>query len=165
MYKELFTLEEWYLLETAVIWMFQAIAGADGRVDVDELNAMNIIKEKAGLLENHLSGEVLSSMQYDIEHLNTIYSFDIKNIRTGLRELSDILKQKINSDESLLFKKTLLALGTIIANASGSYLTQKISDVEAQTLHELALHLRIGRTEMDKLPTVYDIMQIFDTSK
>ncbi len=77
----------------------------------------------------------------------------------ALREIAGILDSKLGPEESLSFKKYLLAIGLYIANASGDLLSSKISSVESQTLIELALYMRMSIADYRKEPTAYELMK------
>ncbi|MFC2131485.1 hypothetical protein ACFLSQ_08620 [Bacteroidota bacterium] len=158
-YREIFNKEEWETLELSIIWMFQAIAGADKNIDTQELKALTTLKEKTDNFESDLLKEVLSSFNFDVSEISDVYSIDQRELRTGLRELAFILENRIDIKESLMFKKSLLALGMYIAFASGDILLSKMSDHELQLLIELALFMKLPISDYRKSPTVLELME------
>ena len=155
--KEAFSEQEWLDLEKSIIWMFLAIAGADKRIDDNEISALTEIKKHNDKIQNQLAREILSGTDFSVSIISSFLSKDQIEIRKSLRELADLLENKIDHNSALLFKKTLLAMGTFIANASGDALLPNISNEELQTLTEISLYMRITRSEMHSEPTVEDI--------
>lgn len=155
--KEVFSSEEWLQLEKSIIWMFLAIAGADKRIDKSEIAALTEIRKHSEKIQNELARDILSGTDFSESNIASLLSKDQLEIRKELRELSEMLDNRIEHNNALLFKKTLLAMGTYIANASGDTLLPNISNEELQTLTEISLYMRISRTEMHNEPTVEDI--------
>jgi hypothetical protein len=155
--KETFTSEEWIQLEKSVVWIFLAIAGADKKIDKNELDALTEVRKHSNNISNELAKEIISTTDYSTQNIHAFLSKDQMEIRRELRELSDLLELKLKHNESLLFKKTLLAIGTYIANASGDALLPNISNEELQTLTEISLYMRISRTEIREEPNIIDI--------
>lgn len=163
MFRDLFKKEEWETLEISVMWMFQAIAGADKKIDIQELDALSFVKDNAHKLDSELLKEILSSVKYNFDDITSIYKFDNREIKSGLREMAEILIQKISSEEALLFKKSLLVLGMYIAFASGDVLSSKMSNEESQTIVELALHMKVSISQYREEPTVQQLLIKFVT--
>jgi hypothetical protein len=159
--RDLFTQVEWETLEISVLWIFQAIAGADKKIDIHELDAIAFIQENAHKFDCELLKEVLSSVKYNIEDISDIYKIDNREINTGLRDLAELLSKKVEKHDALLFKKSLLAIGMYIAFASGDVLSSKMSNIESQTLFELSLFMKIPKVEYRKAPTVQELMNKF----
>lgn len=159
--RDLFDEEEWSTLELSVPWIFQAIAGADNKIDFLELDAMNFVQANANKFKCQLIIEILSSMKLNIEDIANIYAIDNREIKTGFSEISDILKKKLPEEEALLFKKSILAIGMYIAYASGDILSSKMSNLESQTIFELSKFMKIPRKHFHESPTAVEIMENF----
>lgn len=157
----MFSNEEWKTLEFSIIWMFQAIAGADKNIDTDELNALAVLKDKTSKFECDIMKELVPSLHVDINTISDYFEDDQKNIRIGLREVADIVDTNLSAEQSLLFKKSLLAIGMFIAYASGDVLSSKMSNDELQLLVELALFMKMSITDYRKTPTVEELMKKF----
>ncbi|ROL61207.1 hypothetical protein D9V86_07015 [Bacteroidetes/Chlorobi group bacterium ChocPot_Mid] len=160
-YKQQFTAEEWKTLEFSIIWMFQAIAGADKNIDKNELQALTTLKEKSHKFDCDIMRELIPSIHYDIDSISNYFAVDQRNIKTGLREIADIVDSNLSLDQSLLFKKSLLAIGMFIAYASGDVLSSKMSNEELQLLVELALFMKMSINDYRKTPTVEELMKKF----
>ena len=158
---ENFTHQEWTTLQFSFIWMFQAIASADGKIDVGELDAMNFIQQKADTIQNQLAKEILKSMNVNFNEVSVRYQMEPRTIRTGLRETAIIIENKLEHDDAVDFKKTLLAIGAFIANSSGDMLSSMISNEESQTLTELSLYMKLTKEEFRSSPTMIEIMESF----
>ncbi len=159
--RDLFTEEEWSTLELSVPWIFQAIAGVDNKIDFFELDAINFVQSNSNKFKCTLIKEILSSMKYNIEDIANVYAIDQREIKTGFGEITQILKKKISEEEALLFKKSVLAIGMYIAYASGDLLSSKMSNLESQTIFELAKFMKIQRAKYHESPTVVEIMGEF----
>ncbi len=162
-YRDLFSEKEWATLEISVLWIFQAVAGADKKVDVQELDALSFVQDNSDKFRNDLLKEVLSSLKYHIDNISTAYEVDTREIGVGLREMADLLEDKIPSEEALLFKKSLLAIGMYVAFASGDIFSSKMSNLESQIIIELSLYMRISKQEYRESPTVEELMKRFST--
>lgn len=161
MFRDLFTQDEWATLEISVMWMFQAIAGADKKIDIQELDALAYIQENAHKLESELLKEILSSVNYNIEDIANIYRYDQREIKSGFREMADLLATKVSPEEALIYKKSLLTVGMYVAFASGDLLSSKMSNEESQTIVELALHMKVSISQYREPPIVQDLMKKF----
>jgi uncharacterized membrane protein YjdF len=157
-FKDKFSEDEWETLQLSVIWMFQAIAGADKNIDEKELHALTTLMNKAQKFEFIFLKELLSSLRFNINEISDIYAIDQRSIKTGLRELAEILKVNFDPHEALLFKKSLLAIGMYIADVSGDLISHNISNKELQTIVELALFMKISINDYRKSPTVEELM-------
>ncbi|MBM2815465.1 MAG: hypothetical protein HW421_2227 [Ignavibacteria bacterium] len=163
-FREVFNNDEWFKLQEAVFWMFFEIAGADGKVDKNEIMALRRICDNSKLLSNQLIVEILDSIGTQIIDSFSTKRFDSSEIRNGLKEISQILIGRIDSKEAVYFKKSLIAIGAYIANSSGSYLTSMISDSEEQTLHELSLFLKLRHKDLLTFPTIIEMLKHLDTN-
>jgi hypothetical protein len=161
MFRDLFSQNEWENLEMSVIWMFQAIAGADKKIDVHELDALTFVQANAHKLESELLKEILSSVKYNAEYITSFNSFEQREIKSGLRAMAELLAKKLNPNDSLIFKKSLLTIGMYIAFASGDVLSSKMSNEESQTIVELALHMKINISQYREEPTVQQLLLKF----
>ena len=160
-YKEQFTEDEWKTLEFSIIWMFQAIAGADKNIDINELKALEMLKQKADKFECDLLKELVPSFHYDISNVSDYFAADQRSIKTGLREIAEIVDVNLSFEQALLFKKSLLAIGMFIAYASGDVISSKMSNEELQLLVELALFMKMSIKDYRKTPTVGELMKKF----
>ena len=159
MLQEQFTHQEWITLQFSFIWMFQAIAGADGKIDIDELDAMNFIQVNADSIEDKLTREILKSMNVNFHEVTVRYNIDPRTIRTGLRETANIIENKMGHDSAVDYKKTLLAIGAYVANSSGDAFSSMISNEESQTITELSLYMKLSKDEFRTTPTIWEIME------
>ncbi|MFH1051587.1 MAG: hypothetical protein V1779_11760 [bacterium] len=160
-YKELFSEEEWKTLEFSIIWMFQAVAGADKNIDTDELKALAVLKEKSEKFDCDLLKELIPSFHFDLDTIADYFTVDHRSIKTGLREIADIIDNNLSAEQAMLFKKSLLAIGMFIAYASGDVLSSKMSNDELQLLVELALFMKMSISDYRKTPTVEELMEKF----
>lgn len=160
-YRDIFEQEEWATLQLSFIWMFQAVAGTDGDIDLHELDALNNIIRKSQNFPNELARQVLTIKNYNISNVSFRYNSDSRSIKAGLKEISSIL-QKVEEPIALEFKKTLLAIGVYIANSSGEWFNYKMSNEETQTLVELSLLMKVSKKDLNTAPTVQDILKYIE---
>ncbi len=153
-----FSNEELKELELSVIWMFLAIAGADKRVDSEEIEALIYIKNNYNKIPNDLLKEIIKVWEFDKDQINDWLKVNDKEIKSKLRKIANILDKKLNKTDSLMFKKTLLALGMYVAYASGDLLSSKMSNIENQTLVELSLFMKIPIKDYRDEPTINTLM-------
>ena len=159
MFKEIFNEKEWQQLEVSIVWIFQAIAGIDKNIDKSELNAFLSIPNKIGKIDCDLLKELIKSFQFDKDTITYYQITDMEEIKRGLRHVAVLLDNKLEPAKSLLFKKSLLALGMYIAYASGDILSSKMSNIELQAIVELSLFMKISKAKYRENPLVEDIME------
>ena len=75
--------------------------------------------------------------------------------------MAELLAIKLNPNDSLIFKKSLLTIGMYIAFASGDVLSSKMSNEESQTIVELALHMKVSISQYREEPTVQQLLMKF----
>jgi hypothetical protein len=142
--KELFTSEEWQALQYSPLWVFTAVAGADGEIDDQELHALVKEVEEAPLYKIPLVREVFASVSVDFNDIMERYGADSRDVSQGLGDVADILAKKVPTEESKSFKNALIFLGVNVAQASGGFLGfgDKTSDEEKGALGLIAAVLR-----------------------
>lgn len=142
--KEAFTSEEWQILQYSPLWVFSAVAGADGEIDAQEVHALVKEVEEAPLYKTPLVREVFSSVSVDFNNIMKKYSADSRDVSEGLGDVADLLARKIPAEESKSFKNALIFLGINIAQSSGGFLGfgDKVSPEEKSALSLIAAILR-----------------------
>ena len=145
-------------MELSVLWMFQAIAGIDKKIDTLEVDALKSLKKKAKEFDCKILKQVLSSLRLDHDEIANIYTVDNREIQTGFRQMAELLDSKVSKENALLYKKSLLAMGMHVAYASGDILSSKMSNVESQKIVELALFMKMSISDYRLPPTVQDLM-------
>ncbi|MDQ1266674.1 MAG: hypothetical protein QG635_1826 [Bacteroidota bacterium] len=158
-YQQLFTEEEWTTLESSVLWVFEAIAKADGKRDIKEWEAMSIIHRRSDYMQNPFAREVLESFFYNMDHIHALFKEDDLDVIEGFAKIPYIIDDKIPNDVAVGFKKSLLAIGTYIANASGEMGSSKICDEEAEALKEISDNLGLTDEEIRSKPTISSIVE------
>ncbi|HOM04218.1 MAG TPA: hypothetical protein PLU67_01860, partial [Candidatus Kapabacteria bacterium] len=61
-YKELLPNEDWAILQSSIFSVFKMIAGADGKIDKKEKDAIEVIIKNSNKLNNSLAKEILQSV-------------------------------------------------------------------------------------------------------
>ncbi|MEZ2228943.1 hypothetical protein [Microcoleus sp.] len=142
--KELFTSEEWQSLQYSPLWVFSAVAGADGEIDDQETHALVKEVEEAPLYKIPLVRDVFASVSIDFNNIMKQYGADSRDVSEGLGDVADILAKKVSTEESKSFKGALIFLGVNIANASGGFLGfgDHMSDEEKAAIGLIAAVLR-----------------------
>lgn len=125
--------------------VFLAVATADGKVDKKEGRAFHKILAQAGDLSSQLLRQVLAqATDHAAQFIEALSSGKI----TPLEELESIKKiagDRLDEEEANLFKKSLLAIGIRVAEASGGLFGfgSKISKQEKAALAALATTLEL----------------------
>ena len=143
---------EWTTLLFAPLWVFSAVAGADGNVDDAELTAFGRVLEKSLYLRDSLLRELLGTIARDLRATFQAYDADERTIEEGLEEVGRMLDTKLLADHAIAYKRTLFALGDRVAKASGGGMLgigARVSTAEKAVLLRVAE--RLGLTE-DHLP-------------
>ena len=136
----MFDADQWKTLQSAVVWVFELISSADGKVDKKEYASLNIILKKINAFASPLMKEVLTSIE-NIETLFGTKGRDVRAVKQGLEDLRKLIDYKFEPADEFEIKKDYVAIGFYIALASGSFFGDKISDEEMDTLNELGVLL------------------------
>jgi hypothetical protein len=160
-FRDSFTTEEWRTLQFAHFWVFKAVAGVDRNIDTEEQIALHNIMENGAKFENPLAREIMMGIEFNIDGITAAFADDKRNIEKGLIDVADLLDSKIDKEMSLNFKKTLLAIGIAIGQASGKWFSAKFSKEEVSALKEAGLFLRVSEDDLQKPPLLNDIILTF----
>ncbi|ROL59717.1 hypothetical protein D9V86_10280 [Bacteroidetes/Chlorobi group bacterium ChocPot_Mid] len=160
-FRDGFTTEEWRTLQFAHFWVFKAVAGVDKNIDTEEQIALHNIMENGSKFENPLAREIMMGLEFNIDGISAAFADDRRSIDQGLIDVADLLDKKIDKEIALNFKKTLLAIGIAIGQASGKWFASKFSKEEVAALKEAGLLLRVSEQDLLKPPLLNDIIQTF----
>ena len=141
--REVFTPEEWQTLQFAPLWVFVAVAGADGKIDKKEIAALAKEISEALLFKGKLVREVLMSIAADFDNIWMKFQADPRMALNGLQEVGQLLDAKSSVDEAARFKGAMLLIGRNIAEASGKLFGPKISEEEKRALVLIAAALKV----------------------
>lgn len=157
--RENFTDIEWHLLQMGLLWVFQGIAMADGKIEPVEINAIEHLSKNAFKLKNELAREVFSSIDFNREEFSNIYNLSPR-INVGLQEVSSLLDEKLTPDKSVEFKKYLLAAGFYVFIFAGNSDTRILNDSrESKIFSDMAKLLRLMPVDLIKEPRLEDIIK------
>ena len=160
-FRDSFTTEEWRTLQFAHFWVFQTVAGVDKNIDTEEKIALHNIMENGAKFENPLAREIMMGIEFNIDGISAAFANDKRNIEKGLIDVADILDNKVDRETALNFKKTLLAIGIAVGNASGKWFSAKFSKEEVGALKDAALFLRVSEADLQQPPFLNDILLSF----
>lgn len=166
-YKQQLDKNHWETLKTSVMWIFRAVAGADGNIDTKEQLALKNVTENAVWIQNTLVREVLDDISSDIAlHFRNSIT-DGRSFREGMADLLRILKNPVIEDRvATNFKKALIAIGFYVANVSGEEQQNKnVSNEEANVLKNLASILALTPEQLRDKPNIQSYMEIFSGEK
>ncbi len=159
--KEIFSEDEWSLLQNSILWMFQSIAYADRVIEPEEINAMKRLKNMANRFNSKLIREILDSLSFSDEDFQNIYNYKAR-ARIGLNEIAKFIDTKLPEDEALLFKKSLIASAIYIAKSSGLDESKYISFEEIRAIKELSHLIDISPLDLTKTPSLDTIIDILE---
>jgi len=103
----------------APLWVFFAVAGADGKLDDFEAAAMNQELRSAEQYNQPLFRQVMSALREHFDSLQPRFMADPRNCAEGLRDVRRLLDAKLAADQAAAFKQSLLYLGRTTAEAGG----------------------------------------------
>jgi hypothetical protein len=155
-YKDKFSSEEWSSLTHTPLLIFQAVAGADGKIDKKEKKAFSSALASNNISQP-LSAEVLESAKSQFSESETIPDYTLSDIALKLQQVDEALKGNIEQDDSLNFKKTMMALGLHVANSSGGFFGSNLSDDEVNALKKVGSYLNLSVTQLQQSPTVQEL--------
>jgi len=159
--KELFTEQEWELLQRTPALVFAMIATADGSADKKESEAFIKFCLNKGDFKSELFNLVLPDDPK--KYLDEVVpKIDKAKLKDTLREIDVTLDLKINPSDSKAFKHHLIALGVFVANASGKMFQHKISEEENEAINKFAKYIDIDATQLFKTTLVDEILKKVD---
>ena len=137
--QKLFTEEEWKILKFAPLWVFCGVANADEMVEELEMAALAREVKEAELYDEPLVREVFHALETD-DGILEAYKADDREMDAGLAEVADILARKAPPAQAKAFKKALLFVGRVVAEASGDdpFSAEKVSEEEELSLFRVA---------------------------
>ena len=153
---EIFSPEEWEKLKHAFPFVFYLIAGADKKIDKKERNAIERIFKHPDSLDNKLASQLIIAID---KHFFDNVPKDLASNLMSLKEISNILDNKLEPPKSLKFKKILIAVGIYIAKASGDLFTSKMSGIEAQAINKISDSFNLSIEDLHTKPSVHKILK------
>jgi len=158
-FKEKYTVEEWRKLQYALFWVFDAVAGADNKIDKKEKKTLENIVANSGKFFNDLARELFMEIKDRFE--NFYGDFEKQGLKgeQGLQEVADLLKGKVLDETALNYKKTLIAIGVLIGHSSGSLFGSKLSDEEVAQVKRVGELLKVSVGDLEKSPNLQQIIQ------
>ncbi|MDI9624139.1 MAG: hypothetical protein QFX38_04570 [Methanothermobacter sp.] len=118
-FRNQFTESEWLTLQAAPIWVFEVVAVADGRVDLEEMievtnQIKNVVEYSSGFTYEVFRDHVTNMLNNNPEFKKLLE----KNPVEGLKIVADLLG-RIKHSEAQNFKKILLKIAIRVAGSSG----------------------------------------------
>lgn len=141
MLSDYFNSEEIDLLKSSFEYVFQHIADVDDKVDTKESSAFHEFIKKSKNLTSNVAIELLSN--YDIDLVKS-KSKNGNSYKTNLKLVGELLDRKLDHEEAVEFKKSLIGFGYYIANSSGSFFDHKVSHDEDDALNEVGFAIGIS---------------------
>jgi uncharacterized tellurite resistance protein B-like protein len=158
-FKEKYSPDEWRKLQYGIFWVFNAVAGADNKIDKKEKKALEGIISNSGKLFNDLARELYMEIKDGFQ----IFYNEFENLHLdheqGLKEINELLHAKIKDDIALNYKKTLIAIGVFIGHSSGSFFGSKLSDEEVTQVKKVGELLNVSVSELERPPSLQQIIQ------
>lgn len=159
-YRELYSSDEWRILQMSIFWIFNKVAFADQKVDTLEIEAIRKLSIQSEKFQSKFAAELIGSLPLSQDELMNSYNIQSK-VQLGLHKISSLLDKLENPKEILLFKKSLIAIGFYTAMASNNDGDRLVSYSESAALKEIAENLHLDPLELALSPTLNDILQGF----
>jgi hypothetical protein len=125
---------EWTTLLFAPLWVFEAVARADGRVSDEEWQALFRALRAARKHRHQLTRDVLLELADELDEIMAIFWEDEAQPEEGLSEVADLLAHREPPETAAGFKAELVALAVRVAKASGGWLSSGITDAEQHAI-------------------------------
>jgi uncharacterized tellurite resistance protein B-like protein len=158
-FKEKYTPEEWRTFQFSPLWVFNAVAGADNKIDKKEAKALDSVVANSGKFFNDLAREIFMEIQKDFEHIKVDFEKETRSVEAGLQEVAQLVEAKVNPEIALNFKKTLIAIGVLIGHSSGGFFGSKLSEEEIAQVERVGELLNVSVKELQKPPDLQQILQ------
>ncbi len=137
---------EWATLTFAPFWVFNAVAGADGKLRQKELLALQKVIQRVALTDSPLLDEVLAQGREDLDAMLEAWRADGRTFDVGLTQVRQILDRRVEMADAAAFKGGLLAIGFRVASADRGGL--------------FGLGARISQDEQEALKLVHSFLDI-----
>jgi len=152
--KEKFTPEEWQLLKLLPFQVFVLVAGADGRIDKEEIAQLQKDLRDAPFYKDALHRELfIDIVSSDINAL-ILEVADVSKLVERANRMKTVLKQKLTPDEYQSFLGSMFINGLKVARASGGGvlgLGDKVSEEEKRALATFAAIFEVNVGGLSKL--------------
>ena len=158
-FKEKYSPEEWKKLQYALFWVFDAVAGADNKIDKKEKKTLEKIISNSGKFFNDLARELFMEIKDGFENFYSEFEKQGVKEEKGLNEVVDLLHSKVTDETALNYKKTLIAIGVLIGHSSGSLFGSKLSDEEIAQVKRVGELLQVSVGDLEKSPSLQQIIQ------
>lgn len=155
MISEIFSNEEIDLIKSSFEYVFNHIAGVDDKIDKKENAAYFTFVQNAKNLESNLAKEILTNFDIELIRSKTNHK---KSNRENLKQIAKLIENRLEREEAVEFKKTLIAFGYYIASASGSFFDHKVSHDEDDALNEIGFAVGISASDIFKTGEMENIL-------
>ncbi len=138
-------------LQFSPLWVFSAVAEADGKADKKEFGALVEILGNSQYFENPSVREVFGSVARGFSDLWPRYLRDSRDIVAAFDDVKSAVDSNLETAEAMDFKKSLLFVASKVAQASGSgvlSLGNKISKDEQTAFAFIAVKLGVTPEDM-----------------
>jgi hypothetical protein len=155
MKRELFSAQEWQVLQFAVFDVFMMVSQIEGATGMDEAekNAFMDLQENPTLTENLILRELLASIAPTWKQVLTAYQSQYQlsgsYFEQAFSRVKTLIDTKLSKGEAQAFKVALaLQFGGIIANASGTETGElgRVSNSELKAMTAIAKWLGTDMT-------------------
>lgn len=153
--KDSFSPQEWETLEKSPFWVFTAVAAADGNIDKKEQKAFKRVLQNYTEFHNDLTREILQSAGTSFDE---DADYDLSKMEDDLKKVNSILESKVSAEDSLIFKKTMIAIGIHVGNSSGGIFSSKFSDEEVEALKGVGMILGITENQLSQSPSIKELI-------
>jgi len=158
-FKEKFTNDEWKKLKNTLFWVFEAVAGADNKIDKKETKALQMLVENSNKFFNDLARELFMELKKEFNEFKAEYDSQHHNYKERLKEINSILEGKVTDETLMNFKKILVAFGVYIGHSSGSIFGSKLSEEEIKQVQIIGDILGLTANDLQKPPDLQQIIQ------
>jgi zinc-ribbon domain len=113
------TIERLHLLRLAPIWVYRAVAEADGKTDESETIALGSFTTRVVSDDSRpaFTREIFASLAGDLVAAFDELEGDTRSVEQGLKDVSDALDADVSPEEAASFRAALVRLGAEIAHA------------------------------------------------
>jgi hypothetical protein len=152
--KEKFSEVEWQLLKLLPFQVFILVAGADGKIDQDEIAQLQKDLRDAPFYKDPLHRELfIDILTSDINALIQ-EAADVSKLTERASQMRTILKQRLTPEEYQRFLGSMFINGLRVARASGGGplgLGDKVSEEEKRALTAFAAIFELDLSSLSKL--------------
>ena len=111
---------DWATLWMAPLWVLAAVGGADGMVEVEEMDGLFRHMAHADAASSSLGRAVFAKLASDFDECQSQFLADPRSAESGLHDVRDVL-DRLDNDDAFSFRAQMITLARDVGLADGAF--------------------------------------------